>query len=186
MTQAVITAKWTIEDYHRMITAGILDDRHVELLNGEIVEMSPEGTPHAAYSQNTGDYLRSLLGSRVRIREAKPVTLPPNNSEPEPDIAIVEPHPVAVYVQHHPYPEDIFWLIEYSDSSLKKDLEVKTEVYAAAGIREYWVINLKAQELIVFRSPTPTGYQSEQILTSGTINPLAFQDVSVSVRQLFS
>lgn len=55
----VITAKWTIEDYHRMIAVGILDDRHVELLNGEIVEMPPEGTPHAAYSQNAANYLRS-------------------------------------------------------------------------------------------------------------------------------
>lgn len=169
-----------------MIEAGILDDRHVELLNGEIVEMPPEGTTHAAYSQNAGDYLRSLLGSRVRIREAKPITLPPNDSEPEPDIAIVAPHPVSVYVQHHPYPEDIFWLIEYSDSSLRKDLEVKTQTYAAAGIQEYWVINLKAKELIVFRSPTETGYQSEQTFTGGSIPPLAFQDVSVSVQQLFS
>jgi Uma2 family endonuclease len=179
-------AKWAVEDYHRMIEAGILDDRHVELLNGEIVEMSPEGTPHAAYSQDAGDYLRSLLGSRVRIREAKPITLLPNNSEPEPDIAIVAPHPVAVYVQHHPYPEDIFWLIEYSDSSLKKDLEVKAQIYAAAGIREYWVINLKARELVVFQSPTPTGYQSKLTFTGDSINPLAFPDVSVSVQQLFS
>ncbi|MBD2090709.1 Uma2 family endonuclease [Microcoleus sp. FACHB-1515] len=190
----VITAKWTIEDYHRMIAAGILDDRQVELLNGEIVEMPPEGTPHAAYSQNAADYLRLLLGGRVRIREAKPVTLRPNDSEPEPDIAIVAPHSVAVYLQHHPYPEDIFWLIEYSDSSLKKDLEVKTQIYAAAGIREYWVINLKAKELIVFRSlkvagtdsPTAAGYQSKQTFAGGSINPLAFPDVSVSVQQLFS
>jgi len=65
-------------------------------------------------------------------------------------------------------------------------LEVKTEVYAAAGIGEYWVINLKARELIVFRSPTPTGYQSEQIFTAGSISPLSFQDVLVSVQQLFS
>ncbi|NJL23085.1 MAG: Uma2 family endonuclease [Leptolyngbyaceae cyanobacterium SM1_3_5] len=210
MSAAVITAKWTIEDYHRMIDAGILNDRHVELLNGEIVEMPPEGTSHAAYSQNAADYLRSLLGSRVRIREAKPITLPPNDSEPEPDIAIVAPHPIAVYVQHHPYPEDIFWLIEYSDSSLKKDMEIKPQTYAAAGIREYWVINLKVKELIVFRSrraagtdsrraagtdsrsaagtesPTPTGYQSKQTFTSGSISPLAFPDVSVSVQQLFS
>lgn len=185
MTTAVITAKWTIEDYHRMIAAGILDDRHVELLNGEIVEMSPEGIPHASLSSDAADYLRSLLTGRAKIREAKPVTLPPNDSEPEPDIAIVE-LPSGIYHAHHPYPENIFWLIEYSDSSLKKDLEVKPETYAAAGIREYWVINLKAKELIVFRSPTLAGYQSEQTYTSGSISPLAFQDVSISVRQLFS
>lgn len=184
MSAAVITAKWTIEDYHRMIDAGILDDRHVELLNGEIVEMSPEGIPHASLTSDTVEYLRSLLGNRAKVRESHPVTLP-NNSEPEPDIAIVR-LPSSIYRLHHPYLEDIFWLIEYSDSSLKKDLEVKTQTYAAAGIREYWVINLKVAELIVFRSPTPTGYQSEQTFTEGSIQPLDFQDVSVSVRQLFS
>lgn len=143
MTQAsVSTVKWTIEDYHRMIDAGILDDRHVELLNGEIVEMSPEGIPHASFSSDAADYLRSLLSGRAKIREAKPITLPLTDSEPEPDIVIVR-LPSSIYHAHHPYPEDVFWLIEYSDSSLKKDLEVKTQTYAAAGIREYWVINLK-------------------------------------------
>jgi len=100
-----------------MIAAGILDDRHVELLNGEIVEMTPEGVPHASLSSDAADYLRSLLAGMAKIREAKPVTLPPNDSEPEPDIAIVE-LPSSIYHAHHPYPENIFWLIEYSDSSL--------------------------------------------------------------------
>lgn len=182
MTTAVITAKWTIEDYHRMIAAGILDDRHVELLNGEIVEMSPEGIPHASSSDRADRHIRNLLGDRAWLRVGKPITLP-SNSEPEPDLCICRN---IEYDTHHPYPEDIFWLIEFSDSSLKKDLEVKPETYAAASIREYWVVNLKAKELTVFQSPTLAGYQSEQIFTSGSISPLAFQDVSVSVRQLFS
>lgn len=88
MTQATVTtAKWTVEDYHRMIDAGILDDRRVELLNGEIIEMSPEGIPHADLSDEAAGYLRRLLGERARIRDSKPVTLP-NNSEPEPDLCI--------------------------------------------------------------------------------------------------
>lgn len=182
MTTAVITAKWTIEDYHRMVAAGILDDRHVELLNGEIVEMSPEGIPHASSSDRADRHIRNLLGDRAWLRVGKPITLP-NNSEPEPDLCICRN---IEYDAHHPYPEDIFWVIEFSDSSLKKDLEVKPETYAAADIREYWVVNLKDRELTVFQSPTRVGYQSEQIFTSGSISPLAFQDVSVSVRQLFS
>lgn len=86
----VIVAKWTIDEYHRMIDAGILSDRKVELLQGEIVEMSPEGEPHAYSSGEAGDYLAKLLAGRAKIRHAKPITLP-NNSEPEPDIAIVQP-----------------------------------------------------------------------------------------------
>lgn len=106
-----------------MIAAGILANRQVELLNGEIIEMAPEGTPHAAYSQEAGDYLRSILGHRAKVREAKPITLLNSASEPEPDIAIVAPHPIEVYLQHHSYPDAIFWLIEFSDSMLLLELE---------------------------------------------------------------
>ena len=181
MTQATVTtAKWTVEDYHRMIDAGILDDRRVELLNGEIIEMSPEGIPHADLSDEAARYLRRLLGDRARIRDSKPVTLP-NNSEPEPDLCICRD---VRYNSHHPYPADIFWLIEFSNSSLAKDLQVKSKTYAAAGIQEYWVLNLKEMKLIVLRSPSKTGYQSEQTLTQGNVNPLAFPDVSVSVQRL--
>lgn len=183
---ATTTAKWTIENYHQMIAAGILADRRVELLNGEIVEMAPEGTPHAAYSQEAGDYLRSILGSRAKIREAKPITLLSTNSEPEPDIAIVAPHPIQVYLQHHPYPEDIFWLIEFSDSSLSKDLENKSQIYAAAEISEYWVINLKTLKLIVFRSPVDGVYESKATFETGTITPLAFPDLMISIDRLLS
>lgn len=183
MTQATVaTAKWTVEDYHRMIDAGILDERRVELLNGEIIEMSPEGIPHADLSDEAAGYLRRLLGERARIRDSKPVTLP-NNSEPEPDLCICRD---VRYNSHHPYPADIFWLIEFSNSSLAKDLQVKSKTYAAAGIQEYWVLNLKEMKLIVLRSPSKTGYQSEQTLTQGNVNPLAFPDVSVSVQRLLS
>jgi Uma2 family endonuclease len=82
-------AKWSVDDYHRMIEAGILRDRRVECSKGEIVEMSPEGEPHAYFSSEAGEYLTRLLGDCVMIRQSKPITLP-NDSEPEPDIAIVQ------------------------------------------------------------------------------------------------
>lgn len=69
------TAKWTLEDYHRMIEAGILDGRPVELLNGEIIEMSPEGEPDASASSEAGEYLMRLLGERAQVRQAKPITM---------------------------------------------------------------------------------------------------------------
>nr|WP_306296908.1 Uma2 family endonuclease [Nostoc sp. TCL26-01] len=111
------------------------------------------------------------------------MTLPDSNSEPEPDIAIVQ-RLGRDYKEHHPYPENIFWLIEYSDSSLTKDLAVKTKIYAIAGIPEYWVINLQTMQLIIFRVPTEAGYQSKEILTQGIINPLAFPDIAVSIQEL--
>lgn len=171
--------RWTVHDYHRLIDAGILDDRQVELLNGEIVEMSPEGIPHANRSTKAANYLRQLLGNRVEVREGKPITLS-NESEPEPDISIVEPLEDE-YDKHHPYPANVFWLIEFSNSSLEKDLEVKRKTYAAKSIQEYWVVNLREMKLVVFRSPDNGDYQERTTLIQGTINPIAFPEVAVEV-----
>jgi len=99
-----------------------------------------------------------LLGDRAKIRQGKPIILPPSNSEPQPDIAVIQ-RLGQDYREHHPYPEKIFWLIEYSDYTLSKDLGIKSKIYAAAGISKYWVVNWRTMELIVFREPTNEGYQ---------------------------
>ncbi len=180
----VSIVKWTIDDYHRMIAAGILNDRRVELLKGEIVEMSPSGEPHAYFSSEAGEYLSRLLGDRAMIRQGNPITLP-NDSEPEPDIAIVQ-RLGREYLQHHPYPTNVFWLIEYSDSSLEKDLEIKSKIYAEVEIPEYWVVNLKKRQLVVFRDPQDGEYATKFTLTVGTIYPLAFPDVAIAVDLIVS
>jgi Uma2 family endonuclease len=177
-------ALWTLEDYHRIVETGLLDDRPVELLNGEIVEMAPEGESHAYFSTEAGEYLTRLLGDRALVRPAKPITLP-NDSEPEPDIAIVQ-RLGREYLSHHPYPENIFWLIEYANSSLEKDSTLKYRIYAKAGIPEYWLVNLKRGELIVFRDPRDGEYASKITLTEGEITPLAFADVKIAVAALIS
>jgi Uma2 family endonuclease len=178
----VTTYKWTIERYHRAIEAGIFDNQPIELLRGDLIVMPPEREPHAYYNTEAADYLRILLGERVKIRDAKPVTLP-NNSEPVPDVAIVKPLG-EVYLEHHPYPEDIFWVIEFSNATLSKDLGEKKEIYAEAGIVEYWVVNLKTPQLQVFRDIENGQYTTELTLTTGTIAPLAFPDVFVRVERL--
>jgi Uma2 family endonuclease len=181
---SVTSVKWTVADYHRIIAAGILEGRKVELIGGEIIEMAPEEESHAYCSDEAGEYLIYLLGDRAKVRQGKPITLPLNNSEPEPDIAIIQ-RLGQNYREHHPYPENIFWLIEYSNSTLTKDLGIKNKIYAAAGIAEYWVVNLRTMELIVFRDPTDAGYQFRETLTHGNINPLAFPNVSVAIDRLF-
>ena len=85
--------------------------------------MAPEGKPHDDFSAKAGNYLVRLLGDRAEVRPAKPITLP-DASEPEPDVAIVQAFEDE-YLEHHPYPQNIFWLIEYSNTTLKKDLEFK-------------------------------------------------------------
>jgi Uma2 family endonuclease len=179
---ALIPVKITLDQYHRMVDAGVWDDCHVELLNGVVVEMSPEGMPHASRSTTTGEYLSDMFGRQVQIRDGHPITLP-SGSEPEPDIAIVQ-RVEDNYLSHHPYPENIFWIIEYSNSSLDKDLGVKADIYASEDIPEYWVINLKQNILIVFRDPVDGKYQSRQEFTTGTLCPLAFPDVAIEVARL--
>ncbi|MFH7242266.1 MAG: Uma2 family endonuclease [Spirulina sp.] len=181
---SVAIAKWTLEEYHRMIEAGLLDHRRVELLLGEIVEMAPEGEPHAYFSSEAGDYLAQQLGNRAMVRQAKPITLP-NQSEPEPDIAIVQ-RLGREYLNHHPYPENIFWVIEYADSSWEKDFQIKSRVYAEVGIAEYWLINLKKQELLLFRAPQSGQYATCIPMATGSLAPIAFPEVAIDIHRLIN
>ena len=180
---ALMTKTWTVAEYHRLVDEGILDDQPVELLDGEIVVMPPEGEPHAYGSDEAGEYLARLLGERARVRQAKPITLTAFDSEPEPDVAIVRRSPQR-YRDHHPYPENVLWLIEYANTSLGKDLDQKKRVYAEAGIPEYWVVNLRDMTVLMFRDPDAGTYRSEQTLDSGVIHPLALPDIAVSVSRL--
>jgi Uma2 family endonuclease len=179
---SVAFAKWTLDDYHRMTAAGLLDNRPVELLNGDIVTLAPEGPEHAFLGDEGGDYLSNLLGQRAKVRQGRPITLP-NQSEPEPDLAIVKPLG-ETYRHRHPYAEDVFWVIEFSNISLVKDLDTKPGIYATAGIPEYWVVNLQDRTVVVFRDPVQGHYQSQQTLSQGDIHPVAFPDVTVAISQL--
>jgi len=180
---ARMTKTWTLAEYHQVVGTGALDGQPVELLRGEIVVMSPEGEPHASISTDAGEYLVLLLGTRAQVRQAKPITLTAVDSEPEPDLAIVE-RLGRGYRDHHPYPENVFWLIEYANTSLSKDLDEKKRLYAEAGIPEYWVVNLRDMAVLVFRDPGSGTYRSERILDDGVIQPLALPDVAASVHRL--
>lgn len=171
-----------MDDYHQMVEAGILQDRHVELLAGEIVEMSPETPIHYTTAKRGTKYLEELLSGKADVRFNGPITL--SDSEPEPDIAIVQ-LPESSYNDRHPEPKDIFWIVEIAKTSLKKDLEIKLGIYAAAGIQEYWVLDLSTKQVIVFRHPQEGRYVEEYRIAEGTITPLAFTNVSVYVKRLF-
>ena len=173
--------KWSVAEYHQMIDTGLLEGKPVQLLEGEIIEMSPEGPLHTSTNYSVAEYLRELLRGKAVIREAHPVTL--DNSEPEPDIAIVA-SPYTNYLTRHPSPQDIYWLIEVSNRTLKTDLEEKTITYARNGICEYWVIDLPHKKLWVFNQLQRATYQNCAELTTGTINPVAFPNVDVEINKL--
>jgi Uma2 family endonuclease len=123
------------------------------------------------------DALEELFVNQAEVRFNGPITLA--NSEPEPDIAIVK-LPESAYNNCHPQPEDIFWVVEVAKTSLKKDLEIKAAIYAAAQIQEYWILDLSAQQIIVLQNP------QEQIMQTGIITPLAFPNIQVSISRLLN
>jgi Uma2 family endonuclease len=175
------TYQWSIAAWHDLVNSGVLAGQRVELLEGAIVEMSPEGIPHRNTNHKVVKYLRQLLDGLAEVYESHPITL--DNSEPEPDIAIVR-LPESIYDTHHPYPENIYWLIEVSNETLTKDLEQKTITYARNGIAEYWVIDLKHNKLIVHTQPQASSYAQIVEYKAGTVSPLAFPQLSISLNQL--
>jgi len=149
----------TRRDYYRMGEVGILrrEDR-VELLEGQLVDMSPIGPRHAIVTENLTELLATAFAGRAGIRCQLPVVLD-DGSEPQPDLALVR-RPWRGYPHTHPEPDDIFLLIEVSDSSLEFDRTVKLELYARAGIREVWIVDLTTDGVLVHRSPSGLGYGS--------------------------
>ena len=173
--------KWSVQEYHRMIETGLLEGKPVELLEGEIITMSPEGIPHSYTNRSVGKYLTKLLEGKALISEAHPITL--DNSEPEPDIAVVR-LPDTIYAQHHPYAQDIYWLIEIADRTLNKDLYEKSITYARNGIAEYWVIDLPHKKLWVMTNPQENNYLDVKELTTGIVKPVAFPNIEVEIDKL--
>ena len=175
------TYKWSIEEWHELVNSGLLEGKSVELLEGEIIEVSPEGIEHSYTSDSLVKYLRSILTNSADVRESHPITL--DNSEPEPDIAIVR-LPETIYKNHHPYPQDIYWLIEISNRTLLKDLNQKIITYARNGIPEYWVIDLVNKKLIVHTQIQNNSYAQVVEYKTGMVSPLAFPKVAIALDQL--
>lgn len=179
----VSRTKWTVADYHRLIDTGILDERRLELIQGDLIEMSPESPLHSHFSSGVAEYLRFSLQGLAYVREAHPITL--SDSEPSPDVTIVR-LPRSRYRQQHPTAQDIFWLVEISNTTLAYDLNEKKQIYAQGGIQEYWFIELLQQQIYVFRQPLESDYQSQIIVRQGIITPLSFPDIQLSVSRLFN
>jgi len=144
-------------------------------LEGEIIAVSPEGIEHSYTNDSLVKYLRNLLNNLADVRESHPITL--DNSEPEPDVAVVR-LPESIYRTHHPYPQDIYWLIEISNRTLKTDLNQKKLTYARNGISEYWVVDLVNKKLIVHTQVQNNDYTQVAEHKTGTVSPLAFPNIA--------
>jgi len=170
MSVEIAKRLFCVHEYERMIEAGILtEDDRVELIGGEILEMSPIGSRHAACVKRLIKLLAARVGASVIISIQDPVVLD-DLSEPQPDAALLRPRP-DFYEQEHPRPSDVLLLIEVSDTTLKFDRQIKAPLYARAGIEELWLVNLQDDEVEIYASPSGGAYQLVRNVGRGeTIN----------------
>lgn len=167
-----------------MAETGVLKpDARVELLDGRIIDMSPIGPFHGGVTNYLIEIFTTASKGRWKTSVQNPVRLD-DHSEPQPDLMLLKP--VAdFYRKRHPQPEDVFLLVEVSDTTLTTDREDKIPAYGQAGIGEVWIVNLADLIIEVYREPHFTGYGSKTILRVGDkVSPQAFPDVVVDVEEL--
>ena len=162
MAVQVARRHFTVAEYERMVAAGILQEHdRVELIDGEILEMSPIGSRHAACVNRLNTLLTRRGGDAAIISVQNPIRLN-DYSEPEPDIAVLKPSD-DFYATAHPAVEDILLVIEVAETSLEYDREVKIPRYAQAGIPEVWLLDVQHQLVMVYTQPKHDAYQVTQV-----------------------
>jgi Uma2 family endonuclease len=177
------TWRFSVEEYHRMDEVGIFsEDERVELIDGRILEMSPIGSQHAAYVTLLHRALRAVEETAI-VRIQNPIILD-DETEPQPDIAVVK-FKSNVYVDSHPYPEDVLLIIEVAETSLVEDREIKLPRYASSGVPEVWIVNLIENIVEVYREPLTLangipGYRRRTDFRPGELlSPEAFPDLEI-------
>jgi Uma2 family endonuclease len=175
----------TVNDYHRMIETGIIPEgEHIELISGQVFNMVAKGTRHTLCTRQLFKQLLNLIGDRTDVQSQDPITLP-NNSEPEPDIVVARLRDDN-YANSHPAPADILLLIEVADSSIDFDRNTKAPIYAAAGISEYWIVNLIDSRLEIYSQPEGDIYTNTQIiLPPRLVNIPQFPEIKLDLTTIF-
>ena len=174
--------RWTRELYDRMVEAGILGpETRVQLIDGEVIEMTPQGSAHTTAVHILARVLQSACPQSMYVRIRSPLALD-GLSEPEPDIAVVTGAP-RDYYHEHPHRAEL--VIEVAESSLSLDRTAKQRVYARTAIPEYWIANLAEAALEVYRDPQGEAYAERTILKAGdSIAPLPCPDRPLAVVDL--
>jgi len=176
--------RFTAEEYHRLGELGILSpDARVELIDGAIHDMSPIGPLHSGVVNRLNRFFTLRAKNRWIVSAQNPVGLD-SYSEPEPDGVLLKLAPDD-YVSQHPAPDDVFLLIEIADGTLDFDRGKKLQIYARAGISEFWIVNLQETTIEIFREQHFTDYEKRIVLRAGEkASPSAFPDVAVDVAEL--
>jgi len=181
-TPAIRMHRWSRAEYDRMVSAGVLHpEARLELIDGEILEMRPQGSAHAATVQLAEEALRKACGTGYSIRVQMPLALT-ETSEPEPDLAVVPGSP-RDYLEAHPSTAAL--VVEVAEASLPYDRDRKKRLYAGNGIPEYWILNLPDTRLEVYREPRGADYASATVLRpADAVCPAACPQAGLPVSSL--
>jgi Uma2 family endonuclease len=182
------TAIFTIDQYEHMIECGAFagpNAKRIELVRGELRMMSPQGPEHGELVGQLNDWSHAVVDPQlIKVRIQTSVEFPRLNALPEPDIVWAER---KSYARRRPEPHEILLLVEVADSSLAYDVGEKCQLYAEAGIRDYWVIDIPNRVVHVHRDPSPRGYQIRRRLSaSEQITPLLVDNVALGVARVFA
>lgn len=182
--------RFTVDEYHRLAELGFFhEDDRVELIRGEIIQMSPKGTPHTNCCRNLLRQLAALIAGGAELQCQDPIKLTASN-EPEPDFVILRQR-ADNYHDALPNADDVLLVIEIADSSLKYDQEFKLPLYAGAGISDYWIFNLVENHLETYSEPFQElqgnfGYRVKRIvLPNEAIALSCFPDLSLDLSKVF-
>ena len=175
---------FTVDEYHRMWDAGIFpEDKRFELIRGDILEMPGAKPPHSGRVNRLTHLFTSRLGDSIVLSVQNPSSID-DYSEPVPDVSLLKPR-ADFYMEAHPAPEDVLLLIEISHTTLRFDTKVRAPLYAEAGIREYWILNIPKNVLEVRSDPVGGQYTRHEVLKHGqTVTPRAFPEVSFRVEEI--
>jgi Uma2 family endonuclease len=180
------TYKFTTEEYQLMGKAGILHpEARVELINGEIIVMSPTGLKHSVVINRLTRFLVKKIDEAGIVSVQNPFRIP-DYSEPQPDILILRPRD-DFYANKFPMPEDILLLIEVADSSLRYDQTIKLSLYAEHRIPEYWIVNLERDILEIYRQPQNKSYLEQTLIDNPqvTFAPIAFPEITMTLKDIY-
>jgi len=175
----------SVEEYLRMGEAGVFaPDARLELIEGEIIEMAPIGPPHASIVGSLNRLFVRQAGDAAFVWVQNPVIVG-KRSMPQPDLAILKAR-TDDYSSRHPAVDDVLLAVEVSDSTLVFDLGRKANLYARAGIRELWVVDVNAREVHVHREPAEQGYARVSVATrEDIVQSLALPEIRTSPREIF-
>lgn len=178
------TRKISIETYHKMVEIGVFnEDERIELIRGEIIEMSPVGIKHATCVKKLNQLFAQKLGIKIILGVQDPIKLN-DNSEPQPDLVLLKPKS-DFYATGHPKPEDILLLIEVSDRSIEYDRQIKIPLYAENKIQEVWLININESLIQVYQNPQGKLYKNiTNYQINDTINLTCFPDCQIKVNKV--